>query len=423
MSTRAGPIVAWGLWDWGSSAVNAIVTTFVFTVYLTGPDFGASADVDAALGWALALAGALVALLAPITGQRADRTGRRTRWLGIDTYVVIAITLAMFFVQPEPAFLPLGLALLVAGSVFFEFAEVHNNSLLLRISSPRTVGRISGFGWGMGYVGGIVLLAIVFLGLLSPKVGLFGVTDADALDVRVTMLVAGLWFAVFAVPVLVAARDRGPHPIPAGSTGLIASYRRLGRYLARLWRDERRTLRFLVASAVYRDGLTGVFTFGGVLASTAFGFTASEVVVFAIGVNVVAGASTIAVGVLDDRVGPKGVIVASLAGLLVAGGTLFALRDAGRPAFWAIGLALGLFVGPAQSASRSFLARIVSPDRAGEAFGLYATTGRAVGFLAPAAFAASVALGGAPAFGILGLLLVIGVGLALIVNVAAPPRT
>ena len=113
---RKGRIVAWSLWDWGGAAFNAVVTTFVFTVYLTGEAFGGEALVSSQLGWALAGAGLVVAALAPITGQRSDVSGRRKFWLAINTYIVVAATALMFFVEPSPDFLWLGLVLLVVGT-------------------------------------------------------------------------------------------------------------------------------------------------------------------------------------------------------------------------------------------------------------------------------------------------------------------
>ncbi|MEK8228947.1 MFS transporter [Oerskovia sp. M15] len=149
-----------------------------------------------------------------------------------------------------------------------------------------------------------------------------------------------------------------------------------------MWRTRRSTLGYLVASAVYRDGLAGVFTFGAVIASGTFGFSASEVIVFAIAANVVAGLSTIAAGWLDDRIGPRRVILGSLVGLVVSGTAVFVLHDGGAKVFWVWGLLLCAFVGPAQSASRALLGRISDEGREAEAFGLYATTGRAASFLA-----------------------------------------
>ncbi|PPH44632.1 MFS transporter [Rathayibacter sp. AY1C9] len=435
MTTRTGrwPVLAWGLWDWGGSAFNAVVTTFVFTVYLTTDGlFGTSSGVSAALGWSLAAAGAVVAVIAPITGRRADLGGRRRLWLGIHSAVVVLCILLMFLVRPDPALLWLGLGLLAVGTVFFEFASVNYNAMLLQVSTRATIGRVSGFGWGMGYVGGIVLLLIVYFGFISPEVGLFGVTGDDGLDVRVSILVAGVWFAVFALPVLVAVPETPARASRAERVGVIASYRALFAQVAGLWRESRSTVAFLIASAVFRDGLTGVFTFGGVLAQGTFGFDAGEVILFAIAANVVAGVATISVGALDDRIGPKAVIVASLIGLVVCGTAVFVLHDGGSTVFWIFGLLLCLFVGPAQSASRSYLARLIPEGREGEIFGLYATTGRAASFLAPAAFAAAVSIAAAVSgsgeanvqyWGILGLVLVLAVGLVLLLPVRRPPAT
>lgn len=409
-------VLSWALWDWGSAAFNAVVTTFVFTVYLTSDSFGPSGEVEAQLGWALAAAGLLIAVLAPVTGQRSDTSGRRKLWLAVNTYLVVALTAAMVFVAPEPSYLWLGLFLVAAGNVFFEFAGVNYNAMLSQVSTPLSIGRVSGIGWGMGYVGGIVLLLIVYFGFIQ---GLFGVPDADGWPVRIAMLVSAAWFGIFALPVLFAVPEyRGPG-VRREKIGFFASYARLGRDIKKLWRESRHTVWFLLASAVFRDGLAGVFTFGGVLAASVFGFSPGEVIIFAVVANVVAGISTIAVGVLDDRLGAKPVIITALIGLIVSGMLVFLLHDGGQIVFWTAGLALCLFVGPAQSASRTFLARIIPAGREGEIFGLYATTGRAVSFLAPTMFAVFVSVFGAAYFGILGIVVVLVVGLILLIPVRA----
>lgn len=428
---RRRAVAAWALWDWGSASFNAVVTTFVFTTWITGTAFveAGTADVDAVvarhttwLGWGMTAAGVVVALLAPALGALADASGRRRLWLGTTTAAVVVATAAMFFVRPEPGSLAsgvvLGVVLLAVGTVFFELSGVAYNAMLLDVSTPATVGRVSGIGWGAGYVGGIVLLVVLFVGFIQPDVGWFGVTSADGMDVRVSVLLAAVWFAVFAVPVLLAV----PDPVrPAGAgTSVAGAYRRLGRDVARLWRERRATLWFLLASAVYRDGLAGVFTFGAVVAVGTFGFSSSEVIVFAIAANVVAGVSTVVAGWLDDRVGPRRVVVGSLVGLLVAGVAVFVLRDGGQDAFWVFGLMLTAFVGPAQSASRALLARLTEPGHEAETFGLYATTGRAASFLAPFAFSTAVAVSGSQAWGVLGIVAVLAVGLALLLLVRLP---
>jgi UMF1 family MFS transporter len=413
-------VLAWSLWDWGSAAFNAVVTTFVFAVYLTGESFGDDDAIAAQLGWALAIAGFLIAVLAPVTGARSDSSGRRKFWLGVNTFVVVGLTAGMFFVLPSPEYLLLGLVLLAAGNVFFELAGVSYNAMLTQVSTSRTIGKVSGFGWGMGYIGGIVLLLIVYFGFINPEVGLFGVTGDNGLDVRVTMLIAAAWFGLFALPLLLRVPEyRAPEAELRAKVGFLQSYLELGRDVANLWRTSRQTVYFLVASAIFRDGLAGVFTFGGVLAASAFGFSPGEVIIFAIAANVVAGIATISVGALDDRLGAKPVIVTALIGLIVSGSLVFFLHDGGQIVFWTAGLALCLFVGPAQSASRTFLARLIPAGREGEVFGMYATTGRAASFLAPTAFALMVTVFGETYWGILGIMLVLLVGLLLLLPVKA----
>ncbi|MEY2848394.1 MAG: hypothetical protein RI885_1059 [Actinomycetota bacterium] len=428
---------AWALWDWGSASFNAVVTTFVFSTYLASglffdPDVVATQGENAAeaasatvISGAFTIAGVLVALLAPILGQRSDGSGRRKLWLAINTGLVVLAMAAMVFVAPVPAYLYLGAALLAAGNVFFEFASVNYNAMLVQVSTPKTVGRVSGFGWGMGYVGGIVLLILLLVlfiqsfgsettsGLLAAPTG----ADGGSLDIRFAILLSAVWFAVFAIPLL-----RRVPEIPASArrtrTSFFASYRLLFQTVAALARKSPQVLMFLLASAVFRDGLAAVFTFGAIIAAQSFGFSSSEVIYFAVAANLVAGIGTFVGGWLDDRVGAKAIIIGSLVGLVVAGSSVLFIGDA-KGGFWAAGLALCLFVGPVQSSSRSFLARITPPGREGEIFGLYATTGRAVSFLAPGLFSLFVALTGDTRFGIVGIVIVLLAGLLLMLPVRA----
>ncbi|MCI1642689.1 MAG: MFS transporter [Actinomyces sp.] len=426
-------ILGWAFWDWGSAAFNAVATTFVFSVYLTSDGmFTDKATATEHLSTGLTVAGVLIALLAPVTGQRADRRGRGGVWLGWFTAAVVVCLGLMFFVAPDSPLgregaLWLGIGLLGLGNVFFEFASVNYNAMLNHISTKRTMGRISGLGWGLGYVGGIVLLLILFVGFINPEVGWFGVTAQNGLNVRVSMLVAALWFGVSALPVILNPPRPAHLGHDTGRESLIDSYRKLWGTIVSLFREAPHTLSFLIASAIYRDGLAGVFTFGAIIAASVFGFSSSEVIVFAIAANVVAGLATIAFGALDDRVGPKRVIMISLVCMVAAGLGVFALSGRGPMVFWILGLILCVFVGPAQSASRSFLGRVIPEGREGEVFGLYATTGRAVSFLSPLLYGVFIRIGRAfgpeggdpTAWGILGIIVILAAGLALL----APIRT
>ncbi|TCJ93764.1 MFS transporter [Nocardia alba] len=423
-----GQVLAWGLWDWGSSAFQAVTLTFVFSVYLTdkvGEDLPGTTPASAWLGWALAGAGLIVALTAPVCGQYFDAVGSRKRALATLTALTVGAMSLMFFVRDDYHDLWLGLALLAFASATFELAGVPYNAMMRQVSTPATVGRVSGFGWAMGYFGGIVLLLICYAGFLAgdgDTRGLLAMPTDQGLNVRLVIVLAAVWFTVFALPVLFAVPEMprtGADP-GAAKVGFLGSYRVLVRDVRELWGQDRHTVYFLLASAVFRDGLAGVFTFGGVLAVTVFGFADADVLLFGIAANVVAGAAAVVAGRFDDRIGPKRVIVGSLVGMLGCGFAL--LLVSGSTMFWIFGLALTVFVGPAQASARSFLARLAPPGREGQLFGLYTTTGRAVSFLAPALFGVFVSIFHSDRAGIAGLLVVLAVGLLVLLPVRAPSR-
>ena len=422
-SIRRRTVLAWSLWDFGSSAYNTIVVSFVFAPYLTEvvardrPTGSLSGATWLAIS--TALGGVLVAVLAPVTGQRADARGRRRRGLAVWSALTIVSTLGLFFVQDEWSYLWLGLVLLAAGSVFMEFAYVSYNAMLHQISTPSTIGKVSGIGWGTGYVGGIIVLLASYVAFIAPDVGLFGVGDEGGLRYRVLALVVAVWFAVWSVPVLVSVPEIPPDPSIA-RVGFLASYRVLWRDVLALLRVDRDAVRFLVASAVYRDGLSAIFTFGAVLAVSVYGLSAADVIVFGVVANVVAAAGAFAGGAIEDRIGPKAVIMTSLVALIVSLTVL--LFGSGPSMFWIFGLLLTLWVGPAQASSRAYLARLSPSGREGQMFGLYATTGRAVSFLAPALFALFTAVSGSDRAGIVGIALVLAVGAIGLARVKPPAR-
>jgi UMF1 family MFS transporter len=418
-----GQVLAWGLWDWGSAAFNTVVLTFVFSVYLTdtvGDDLPGPVRPSTWLAWTVGLSGLVLAVLAPVLGARADATGGRRRSVGVWTAVTVATTAGLVAVRDDHRYLALGLVLLGLGSIAYELAAVSYNAVLRQVSTPATIGRVSAFGWAMGYVGGIVLLLAVYRGFIAgdgPVRGLLHVPVADGWNVRLVALVAAAWFAVSAVPVLVAVPEAPPARDRPPPVGVAAAYRMLAADLHALHRADRHTVWFLGASALFRDGLAAVFTFGAVLAVTVYGLGPGEVLVFGVVANVVSAAGALAAGRVDDRAGPKAVIVGSLLGMLACGGVLAVV--AGPTAFWVFGLGLCLFVGPAQSSSRTFLCRLAPPGHEGELFGLYATTGRAVSFLAPALVGLCTWLAGDRA-GIVGILVVLAAGLAALWPVRPP---
>ena len=437
-------VVSWAMWDWATQPFNSVILTFVFvSLYLVSDSFlpaevaelnaddslVCSRTADAATaycqglsnlaewyGWVTFAAGILILLLAPVLGQRADASGSKKRWVVGATAVLALLQFALFFVYAEPAYFWFGAIIVALGSVTSEIAGVNYNAMLVQVSTPKTIGRVSGLGWGLGYIGGILALVIV---VVLDQAGWFGLDVSDGLAYRLIAVGAAVWTVVFALPFVFnvpesPARDDRPR------VGFFASYAVLVKDIAALFRDHRPTFWFLIASAVYRDGLAGVFAFGGVLAAVSFGFSATEVIVFGIALNLVAGVSTIFAGWLDDRFGARAVIITALAILIAAALFVFFFREGGKTVFWIGGIVLSAAVGPAQASSRALLARVTPRKMQGEVFGLYATTGRVMSFLSPLLWAVFIGVFGATHYGILGITIVLAIGLVLLLLVKLP---
>ncbi len=425
-----GRIVAWGLWDWGSAAFNAVIVTFIFSVYLVegvGDDVPGPFRASTWLGLSSAAGAVLIAVAAPALGRRTDAAGSRKRSLFWLTTAVVILTAALFFVEDDWHHLWLGLVLLAAGSVIFELANVPYFAMLRQVSTPDDVGRVSGFGWAMGYFGGIVLLLICYFGFVAgdgDHRGFLGVPTENGMNIRLIALLAAAWFLIFAIPLFLKVPELPESAEPDPATSSVAdSYRAIWNDLRTMWREDRTTLKFLIASAFFRDGLAGVFAYGAVLAVSVYSIREDDVILFGVAANVISAAGALIAGRFDDRIGPRAVIVGSLVSMLACGIVLLAVS--GPTMFWIFGLGLCLFVGPAQSAARTYLTRITEPGREGQNFGLYAMTGRAVSFMSPLLFATFIWAGNAmfgtatDRWGIAGIMVVLALGLGLLLKVPA----
>ncbi|WP_307787601.1 MFS transporter [Mycolicibacterium sp. S2-37] len=417
-------VLAWGLWDCGSTGINAVVVTFVFSVYLTGAvgsDLPGDTTPTSWLGRAMTVAGLLVAVLAPVTGVWVEAPRRRRAVLTLLTGATVLLTSAMSLIRDDHRYLWAGLILMAATAACSDLASVPYNAMLRQLSTPQNSGRISGFGWAMGYSGTVVLLLVVYLGFVAgdgDTRGVLGVPAADGQNVRAAMLLSAAWFLLFALPLLLTA----PTPADDGQAdrpvGVRSAYRKLWSDVVGEWRRDRNIIYYLLASAVFRDGLAGVFAFGAVLGVSVYGISASDVLLFGMSACVVAAVGAVAGGLLDDRIGSKRVIVGSLIAMIAVGITLLTLS--GPAAFWTCGLLLCLFIGPTQSAARTLMLRMAADGKEGVAFGLYTTTGRAVSFLAPWLFFTFIDIFGTDRAGMAGLCVVLTAGLLAMLAVHAP---
>ena len=427
-STKKRGTFAWALWDWAEQPFPTIMQTFIFPVYLAGAVASAGAHADAQLGVATGIAGVILALIAPVLGRRSDENGRRKFWLMVNTYVLVAIMAASFFIEPKPEFFVFGLVLYGLGSVVQESAFINYYAMLKSVTTEKNIGRVSGYAWGLGYAGGIILLCISLFGFILPDT-VFGAPSENGMAVRIVFLFSAAWTLIFSIPLMlrvpeIAAKDGGK-----GRESILQSYKSLWGELKSLRSQAPDTFKFLISSAIYRDGLAGVFTFGAVLGSLAFGFSQTQIILFGIAANIVAGIGAAVGGRLDDALGSRKVIAGSLIGLIIAGSGVFIFAGQGVITYWIGGLLLCLFVGPAQASSRTFVSRFTPHGREGEVFGLYQTTGRAVSFLSGTFWAASISIAhaltgaeNATIYGVLGLMVILIVGLVLLLRVNPNPR-
>ena len=409
-------LVAWCLYDWANSAFPAVILTFVFAAYFAQGVAETPVIATGQWGLAITLSGLAIAILSPVFGAIADQNGRRKPWIALFSLICIVVTALLWFVKPDPSYVVLALVCLAVGNFAFEFAFVFYNAMLNDLVPPDRLGRLSGWGWGAGYAGGLVCLVIVLVGFVSADPPWFGIGKDAAANVRMAAPIAALWFAVFCWPLLVFTPDhpsRGVAPLTAVRDGL----RTIRATLANL-RHYRNIARYLLAHMIYTDGLNTLFAFGGLYAAGEFGMTLTEVIWFGIALNLTAGLGAAGFAWVDDWIGAKRTILIALIGLIFTGIAILATHD--KSVFWGLGMALGIFFGPAQAASRSLMARLAPPDMQAEMFGLHALSGKATAFVGPALFGWATVIFDTQRAGMASVLVFLALGGALLWTVREP---
>jgi MFS transporter, UMF1 family len=418
---KAAPraLVAWAFYDWANSAFPTVIQTFLFSAYFTTAVAVDETSGTALWGNATSLAAIAIALASPVLGAIADQGGRLKPWLATLTLAAALATAALWFVRPDPTYALFALVAMALGAFGFELGTVFYNAFLPAIAPARLLGRISGWAWGLGYAGGLACMAVALLGFIRPAAPVFGLDPAAAEPVRAVAVLAALWMLLFALPLFLFVPDR-----PATGVAPLAAVRRglgtLGETLRSLPRHAN-VARFLLAKMIYIDGLNTLFAFGGIYAAGSFGFTLSELLLFGILLNVTAGLGAAGFAWLDDRLGAKPVILISLGALTALGLAILAVTDRGW--FYGLALAIGIFLGPTQAASRSLMARLAPPNLTTEFFGLYAFAGKATAFLGPAALALATTMFASQRAGMATIPPFFVVGFLILLTVKEPKAT
>jgi UMF1 family MFS transporter len=365
-------IAAWCLYDFANSAFTTLIVTFIFSRYFT--QVIASDDISGTVIWSRAvnISAVAVALTTPLLGAMADFSGRKKRFLFLATLQTLAFTFLLFFMKP--GMVVEAALLFILANIGFEGANVFYNSFLPEISTSRNIGRISGYGWALGYVGGLAALGIA-LGMVRGWL-----PAEDHLNVRATNLLVAAWFGFFSFPLFLFLRERGQKqnvPLPSypahGFRRLVHTFQHLRRY--------RETAKMLLARLVYNDGLVTIFSFGAIYAAAVFGMDTADVIVLGIVLNVAAALGAFLFGFVNDWIGGKRTVAITLIVLIAA--ALLGSWAPSRTTFWIAAILIGFMVGPNQSASRSLLGLMIPERKQGEFFGFFAFSGKLASVAGP----------------------------------------
>ena len=424
---------SWAMFDWANQPYFTVITTFIFAPYFTSTVVGDPVTGQAYWGYTQAFAGILIALLSPVLGSIADAGGPRKPWIFTFAVLCAAGSFALWWATPgQSSGVIWILAAIVIGTASIEFSLVFNNAMLPSLTAPQKMGRLSGFGWGLGYIGGLVALFIILLGFSMPDTPLFGLDKSLHEHDRITGPMTGIWFLIFIIPMMLFTPDSAPtgmgkrEAIRKGIGSLIETLKSL--------KNHKNILFYLFARMFYNDGILALIGFSGIYAAGLFGWDTTTLGIFGILILVFAIAGSFFGGWLDDKMGSKPTIVISVLGLSVAsigvlsisdGEVLFGLQasmpvpggamlsSGAEQVFMGFSFIMGFFFGPAQAASRTLVARLSPADQVGAFFGLFAFSGKATAFVAPLLIGVVTSLTGQqrPAMIVIFFFLIIGAAL------------
>jgi MFS transporter, UMF1 family len=400
-------LIAWAFYDWANNAFATVILTFVFSAYFIRNVASDPVSGSALWGQMVGITGLLVGVGGPLCGATADHDGRRKPWLVVFTLLCVLATALLWFIKPSEDYLWPALVGVGVGIVGAEYAMIFYNAMLPQLVPRDRVGRWSGRGWGLGYAGGLLCLLAALL--------IMGESGApDYLPrTRATFLLSAGWYLVFALPLIFLVPDTRGRGKPLGRAvrdGVL----QLADTLRHVRRFKPLAL-FLVARMITVDALGTIFALGGVFAAGVFGMSEREVLLFGVVLNTTAGLGALVFAPLDDRIGPRKTILISLAGLIV--GAVAILTVHAVVIFWLAGAFLGLFVGPVQAASRSYMARAAPEEMRHQMFGLYAFSGKVTAFAGPFLVGWLTTLSGSQRIGMTPIVVFLVVGALLMLKV------
>lgn len=416
-------IFSWSIYDFANQPFTTIILTFIYSTFFV--DFIAPSGELGTVMWgrAVAISSLVIALLSPIMGAIADNGGYRKKFLIFWTWVCVIFSILLYF--PLKGEVILALSFFCIANIGFEMGGVFLNAYLPEIAPKEKIGRISGYGWSFGYVGGLIALAIAFILFISPENPVNPLNgkllNLDSGEhIRMINILIGIWFAVFSIPTFLFLKDKDKDKnntlnnrelIKSAFISLNTTFKEIKSY--------KETLKFLLARLVYNDALITIFAFGGIYAKQVFDFTFNEIFLFGIVLNVTAGLGALTMGFLDDILGGKKTIQISNVGFIIACTLAVIAPDFnnGRFIFWIAGSMIGIFSGPNQAASRSLMGRMTPKNKENQFFGFFAFSGKATSFIGPLLFSTIVSLTDSIRLGLAIVSILFLIGIILLNNV------
>lgn len=412
-------VISWALYDFANSAFATTVLTVIFSVYFAraviGEEgielFGSLIKGDAAWGYIVSASMLIICLTAPVAGAIADMAARKKLFLTVCCYIGCLLT--MFLALVGPGDWILAVALFIPANVAFAGSNVFYNAFLPEISDKEHMGRVSGFGWAVGYIGGGLCLLLNMV--MIKKSELFGIPDHDHWPVRIAVLVSGIWWAVFAIPMILLVPEKAvPRKKQTQTNYFILGFKTFIGTLRKVKKFSQ-LARFLGAYLIYNDGVETVIALAAVFAAQELGMPQSEVIMCFLMIQGVAFFGALGFGFLADKLESKTTILITL--FVFCGVIIWGYYMKSTTEFWFLGAIVGLVMGGVQSASRTMLGRFTPQEHSAEFFGFFAMSGKFSSVLGPFVYAlTSQALG--PRKGILSILIffIIGITLFLTVN-------
>ena len=307
----------------------------------------------------------------------------------------------MWFVEPKLEFLYLAIILSIFSIFFSEISFVFYNSLMVFNFREESLGKVSGIGWGFGYFGAIISLILVLYFLILPEEKIFDLDKSMYEHVRITMPLASIWLLVFSLPIMIFFSN--PKPIKKKNNFIkdFIDTITIAKQVPNL-------LKFLFARMLYNDGLITLFAFGGIFAAKVFYFTQTEILIFAIILNITSGLGAFIGGFLNNRSNSIIIIKISLILIIIIG--LICIFTTNKTVFWIFASFIGFFVGPCQSASRVWISHIIPKKSRTSIFGFYTMSGKITSFIGPLLYGWIILLSGTEKYGMFSVIILIGLG-------------